>query len=861
MFRNIKLLFFHKIFRFWQRLPKGIVLVRRMSAGYMYTQPMNPHTYSISLLLFFICFGLNEQLAPTLIAQKTEVKGTLTDEGNGQPLSFANVFFQHTSVGTLSDAQGNYQLSTNLAVDTLVVSIMGYQTQYVPINSGTSQVIDLALSSEAYSLSEVIIVPPAYPIIRKAIQRKALNDRKRRPYLQYEAYTKIELGLDNLSEKVRKKAIYKPFRKIFALTDTTGDKPYLPLFLTETLSELYWQNDPKSQKEHIIASQTSGVQDESFSMMLGDINVGNVNIYEDNIVLLYDKSFVSPISKAGFRFYEYDLMDSLQLDGQWSYHIHFWPKRKQTLTFEGDIWIEQDHYAVKQVDMKIAGDANVNYITGFFIQQVHSEVKPDHWVPTQDIIMIEAEVPVPHEVRMQEVRGIRSSSYRKYQFEKPRPRPELNSTQNITIAEDALDKTADYWESHRHDSLTLHEQIASGVADSVKQLPIYQIGRTLFRGYWDLGAVEIGPLFSFYSNNPIEGNRLKFGARTADLLGPRARFSAYAAYGTGDKAMKYGGELQWLLGSRSRQLFTLNYEKDVEQLGGIQGLINNDNFLATLFSNSLGNKLNGIEAIQVGYEREWFQGFSQNVSIAHRKLTPRGQLDFTHTPNGGDPKNEIVTTELTLGTHFAWKERFVFSDLDRTSLGTRFPTVEARYTLGLQGPLGGAYNFHKLVLGFRHQIRLGRLGYIQYRLEGGKIWGTLPYPLLMIPPGNETPYFVENAFNGMDFFEFVTDEYVSGSVSYHMEGLLFNRVPLLKKLKWREVFTVRAITGSLSEANRQASNFPSFMSPLNQPYAEASVGVKNILSLLRVDALWRLSHREHPFTRGVGIRVRMDVNF
>ena len=266
------------------------------------------------------------------------------------------------------------------------------------------------------------------------------------------------------------------------------------------------------------------------------------------------------------------------------------------------------------------------------------------------------------------------------------------------------------------------------------------------------------------------------------------------------------------------------------------------------------------ERSELNYEQEWFEGFYNQLELSRKELTPRGN-DFDFIGSGGGD-NRLVSTEVSLYTHFGWKERFLSNDFDRVSLGSTFPIFDARLTLGLDGTLGGEVDYQKLVLGVSHRISLGNLGYLGYRLEGGKVWGDVPFPFLFIPPGNETFVYLPRAFNTMDFFEFIADQYVSASLSYHMEGLIFNKVPLLRKLKLREVIGVRGIAGQLGANNSSLDiRIPDVTNPLNKPFIEASVGIKNLLTLFRIDAAWRLTQRDLPSNRGFSVLIQMELGF
>ena len=793
-------------------------------------------------------------------AQEIRVSGTIRDASSKEPVGFANVFFQTSQRGAFSDSLGRFILVAppNSTEDTLVISFIGYLTQKIGINREKSQEIEVLLESQDLSLEEVLIVPPAYPIIRKTIDRKIRNDRKKFAFYDYEVYTKTELGLRNIPADAQKRGLLRPFGKVIdEFMDTTISNYYLPFFITETLSDIYYRKKPETKREHIMASKVAGTENESFSRLLGDIALG-VNIYDDNIVLLVNKSFVSPIAKSGFRYYEYDLVDSVKTGNHWVYKIHFFPKQKQSNTFQGDLWIEQHTYAVKRVDMTMAIDANINYLTHFFIHQIYEEIETDNWMPTKDSAYVEATVKVPPTMQALDFSAKRVSMYRDFTFNTPQEKEVYNSSQLTTIANDALKKPDAYWQDQRHTELSKTESEAYEVVDKAKELFFFRLLRTLARGYADMGSWELGPIGSSYSFNSIEGHRIKFGARTRKLLGEKTSLGGYAAYGFRDEEIKYGASLSRILKKSPRSVVSATYTDDLELFGSTQ--IARDDILATVSGGGLGAQLAGFKEYRLGYEQEWFEGFYNQIELSRKELTPRGD-DFDFIGSGsGD--NRLVSTEVSLYTHFGWKERFLSNDFDRISLGSTHPIFDARFTMGLDGPLDGEIDYQKLVLGVSHRISLGTLGYLRYRVEGGKIWGDVPFPFLFIPPGNETFVLLPNAYNTMDFFEFISDQYVSASLSYHMEGLIFNKVPLLRKLKLREVFAVRGIAGQLGNNNRNLDiRIPDVTNPLNKPFIEASVGIKNLLTLFRIDAAWRLTQRDLPSNRGFSVLVQMEIGF
>ncbi|MDB4285724.1 DUF5686 and carboxypeptidase regulatory-like domain-containing protein [bacterium] len=800
-----------------------------------------------------------------IYCQSQTARGIVYDSTTLSPLPYAKVIFQKGKLAVLTDENGIFFLRSRLPIDSIQVSFLGFNTQTKAITS-KEEFLEFYLYPSEFRLNEVVIVSeerenPAHPIIRKAIAHKPLNDRSRLEAYQYEAYEKTEIDINNFDEKVQKQLIFKPIQFVFEHIDTIGGTPYLPMFLTETLKDVYYKA-PKTQKEYIKATRTSGVENTGFAQLINSL-YEDVNVYENNMEV-FDKSFVSPISDAGFRYYKYYLMDSLRLDEHFCYHIYFTPKRKQELTFSGDIYLTQSSYAVKKLEAKMSQGANLNYITAFDILQINEEVGPGFWMPVKESLVATAAIFIPHEARTQEFLARKNTSYKSFVLNRPLQEGFYQNPSITEVAKVANLQTEDYWISNRHDTLSIAEKAVYTMVDSIKRAPLYKLVRTLARGYVDFGKFEIGPLFTIYSFNPIEGSRFKLGGRTTKSFSEQTLLSGYLAYGQKDERFKFGAKFKHRLSGNPRQVFTLNVSHDVEQLGLSPHTFRNDNLLASLFRINPATKLNRVPAISAEFEHEWLPGFSNKLTLSWRTLYPLGDLTFSRQLGNGQLESvpSITTSEIALSLHFAWQEKFLGQNLRRLSLGTPFPVLDAQYAGAIKGLFGGDYEYHRATVSIRQKIKLGRTGKIRYRLEGGKIWGEVPYPLLKVHTGNETFFYDTWAFNTMNFFEFVSNEYALGSLSYHMEGWLLNKLPLVRKLKWREVFSTKAVMGRLSPEDRQEMILPVFIHSLNdKPFSEVSVGIENIFRFLRVDAIWRLNYLDNPDIRRFKVKFRIDVDF
>lgn len=799
-------------------------------------------------------------------SQTTKVRGKVTDASTGEAMPFVNVHFIGTKSGTSTAIDGTYTLETYYVSDSLQASFIGYKAMSKAVRRDRDQVINFELtpSSVEIEAAEVIATDeenPAHPIVRGILRNRDINNREKLEAYEYELYNKVEFDLNNITEEFRDRRIFRPFEFIFENLDSTQEKVYLPIFMMESLSNFYYRKNPKTEKEIINATKVSGVENQSVSQFLGDM-YQNVNIYDNNIIV-FGKSFVSPISSLGFGFYKYYLMDSTFIENKWCYQIKFLPRRKQELTFEGDFWVNDTTYAIKEVDATIAEDANINWIYGLNVRQEYDEVEHEVWMLTKDQLVVDFNIAD----KTMGFYGRKTTTYKDFVINTPRSDDFYRGISDVIVADDATKKDASFWVDARHIGLTENEVSVYNMVDSLKTIPQFRTIAdviTLFvSGHYVIGNFELGPYYTLYSFNPVEGNRFRLGGRTSNQFSTRLMLEGYTAYGLRDQRFKYGGGLTYMLSKQPRMVIGFSGKRDVEQLGQAEGAFREDNVLSSLFRRNPANKLTNVEQYRGFFEREWFYGLSNQLIVSHRNLKPLGALSYEKYNDAKNivPVNALTTTEVTLYTRFAYKEKFVSGEFERVSLGTKYPTLEIAYTLGIPELWGSDYESQKLIVRVKDKIRFGPLGYVKLRVEGGKIWGNLPYPLLQLHQGNETFFYDESAFNTMNFFEFVSDEWASASVTYHMDGLVLNKIPLFRRLKWREVISAKGVVGGFDPQNENELLLPENTYTLTKPFVEAAIGIENIFKVLRVDALYRLSYLDNPDIVKFGIRAKLQVDF
>ncbi len=810
------------------------------------------------LLLFAMLSCFN-----AIYGQQYIIKGKIFAAETKEALPFVPVIIKGISIGTQTDFDGNYIIKTDKIGDSLVASYVGYKKLSRAINKNLKiQEINMPLQADGgISLNEVIVTMgenPALRIVRNAVKAKEKNNKVNLPSYEFEAYNKLEFDLTRIPKETRDKKIFKPIKFIFDNVDSvnSGEKPSLPFFIVESLSEFYYKSNPSRKKEVIKASKITGVENSSISQVLGDM-YQNVNIYNNN-VLVFNKQIPSPISENALFYYKFILEDSAFQDNHYVYHIRFKPKRIQELSFTGNMWIADTTWGIKRIEMSLPKDANINFInTASFIQEY---IYVDSaWMLKKDRLIIDF-APTKKSIGFY---GRKTSSYKNITINKPKPDKFYEFSDAIDVAEDATKKSDEYWQQNRHDSLTSRELKVFKMIDTIQSLPVYKTWVDFFYllvvGYKQFNNFEIGPYSNLVSFNRVEGWRFRFGGRTSDKFSKWYELKAYVAYGLKDEKWKYSlGFKSFITKKPSRQLIGMNLKSDYEILGQSTNGYSQDNVLASFFRVNPLTNLTRVDFAEAWYEREWFQGLTSRFTLVGRTFTPLGTNKYlAYTSNGsiGEVEN-INNTEARINIRFAWKEKYVGDGFQRASIGTIYPIIQLNYSKSLRNAFKGEYDYHKVTMRVTDRIRITPiLGYTDYTIEAGKIFGTVAYPIMELHGGNETLIYDEMAYNMMNYYEFASDQFAALGIYHHFDGLFFNKIPLLRKAKLREVVTFKSVWGSVENKNRTSLLFPSTLKALDKgPYMEASAGIENILKVFRVDALWRLSYQRTRAIDNFGVK-------
>ncbi len=823
-------------------------------------------------------------------AQSITITGKMTDAHTEEPIPFGSVYVPGSTIGTTSDMDGNYKLTLQNRPDTLVGSCIGYEKVKISPSSAPNQTINFQLDRKA-SLKEVVIHAgenPALIVLRRVQRNKISNNKDKLSSYSYEVYNKLEVDLNKINNKMENNKILKPFNFVYNYIDSTSeDKPYLPMYLTESLSDYYYRKNPKATKEVIKASRLAGGENESISQFLGTM-YQDVNIYDSRMNLM-GVDFISPIANSGTLFYRYEMIDTNYIDGRLCYQISFSPKRAGENTFVGDMWINDTSWAVKRISMTVAKGANVNFVSRVSIYQDYIPVNDSIWLSKKEkfiVDFISAKKDAPG------LTGRKTTSFKNYKVNVASIDTVFKDKLDIVLQDNSGKRNEEYWNTVRHDSLSRNEKNIYKLVDTIQKVPAFkhysQLFTTLGTGYYVKNYFEYGPYYDIYARNHVEGHRLGFGGRTSNLFSTKLMLSAFVAYGIADKKLfkdsldgaatnklKYDISALYVFNKLPRCEAKLRYLNDVVTYNQLDEELGENN-LFSAFARRVPSpsKLVGNEETTLYFLKEWKLGIGEKISYRQSFLHPYFYNPFVNPQPGQrilfNPTPYFVNSEVSLTTRFAWHEKFIAGEFLRSSIGSDYPIVSLELRQGLKGVLNSQFSYTKARLQLDDNFRTGVIGDCYYSLVAEKTWGTLPVVLLGVLPGNDTYYYDKYAFNNMNRYEFVADEYVTLRVNQYFGGFPFSLIPLMKKLKWRSFVGGRAAIGNMSEANRKANLYyaagptPWFGIPNKGPYTELSCGIENIFKVLRLDFVWRLNYLNktlYPLSSPLGLKFSFQVEF
>lgn len=801
----------------------------------------------LCLTLFSICAS----------AQLKRVSGQVFDKQSEEPIAFASVFFKRSSIGVSCDSAGrfSFQVADWPDGDTLEIANVGYYSTYIPASIlKDSSAVVVYLETLPAQTEAVVRVKynRALWFWKKVIARKPFNQKSRFDNYSYEVYNKIEIDLNNIDrQKLEKNPALKPLNFIFNYTDSTSEsKPFLPVYLTETISDYYYQKQPYRTREVIKASRAKGINNESVLKQLG-ATYQNIDVYK-NLIPVLDKSFISPFSENGDKYYNFKLADTQYLGNRRLIHLLFSPKRKGENTFEGDVYVNDTTFAIQKITLRPGTDVNLNFVKGLTLIQEFKPINDSVWFLYKDKFVVDI---TPAGTDFMGLKAKKTTTYKKVSFNDSSITAELNkgsASEDIIMLSDRQNLPDSFWLQHRFEPLNKNEQDALSLLDTLYKNKTFNRYRNIIdfgtTGTKYIGNFVIGPWYYWLTNNTWEGTRVRFDLATNRGFSENWYFNGYLAYGFKDRQYKGKLEARYQFSREPWRYLSVSYRSDIDNGQIVYDQLGSDNLFASFLRKpGIPPKFQKIEEKKIEYFTETWKNFSFRITATNKNYSPLLNLpDATFFVQKG--REPFSTFETSVKLRFAYQERFIIENFSRSSFGSEYPIVELGYAHGFQGVLNSSNKYDRLDLTISDYLKIPPYGSFYYNFFAGKVFGTVPYQLLAQQPGNDWYYYSKYSFNLMNRFEYVTDRYAGFNFEHNVGSGIFRYVPLTRKMKLRQFWEVKAVVGNLSTQNKQlnfVSDYP-FKSLDGKLYMEVGTGIDNIFKFFRIDCIWRVLPQPLP---------------
>jgi hypothetical protein len=838
------------------------------------------------VILLLCIFGIRAQTT------SFAVSGIVIDSLSGKAIESVAISFEKGKVGTLTNQKGEFRLSNNKqSRSILLFSAMGYKSKQLAISPGRSYILRIKLVSEGIRINEVVIKPskekyskkdnPAVELIKKVIANKDKNIVETEDYYRYSQYERIFFALNDFNPN---KGLLKSQKYLAKYTDTSGidGRRILPYTVREYYKDVYHQKSPKETKKIVIGYNQQGVDknmdNAGFSTFTDEV-FKDINI-RDNQINMFLLGFVGPLNNnSSVNFYKWYIRDTVNIDQKQYIQLGFLPFNTRDVGFSGEIFVRADStYAIKKVLLRFPRKANINFVKTILINQEFEQLESGLWAPYKFTTMVDFEYKKLGKLYVQKDQTF--SDYKTGTNYK-----QVFSTSDPEIKLQGFNKKdKQFWEENRPAKVAKDLRLDSMMMEANKNKYVrlsIKVADFISSGYYhtiwnpEKNKLDIGTAQTFYSTNNLEGNRFRLSALTTANFNRNLFLYGYGAYGTQDNKWKYSGEIAWAFKKREqikdefpRNNITLSYKYDVNTLGQRYLQATRDNFLQSFRIRDVDN-MTYERSIELNYVKEWQKGFSVSMSARTEDQRAAGYLRFDYANENGvpTPLESLKTTEIGLTLRYAHNEKFVQLKRRRQTVPTESTIFTLENTWGLKDVLAGKYNYHVMGFSLDKAKWVPPFGQVFFSMKAEKIWGEVPFPLLLTPNANNSYTLLRGSFNLITPLEFINDRQLTWMVDYHMGGWLFNRIPLIKSLKLREVFGFHGLLGDLNNKNNpdfnsQALVFPGITHQMgNTPYMEYNIGIENIFNLIRVDYVRRLNYLNHPNIDKNGIRIGFTMSF
>jgi hypothetical protein len=841
---------------------------------------MHNYTFKFFVVLF-------SSLLSVFIMQAQSIfvfSGKVTDSLN-RALPNATVHLAGIPGGTITKADGTFTITSSKWANAIEVTHAGFERVSMPLVKSQITGLNFQLKQHVSLLNDVVVTvaamdkEPGKRFMKKVIAAKNQNNPDRFSSYSYRQYKRHELLVNNLdSVKRNNKGLKNLAINIYRSTDSANTKStQLPVYFSETISNKYHAIFPAIEKENILAKKTLGLQTDNLLRKLDKFNF-NFNVY-DNWLIIFSQTYASPLSSTAFDYYNFYFSDSSLVNGKKQYRVHFAPRQKFERAFTGSLWINDSSFSISKIDMHLSKTANLNFINDIHYTQEYamsfdSATKQSAYMPFKYTAAIDFEtgaalIGIPAKAKEKTVRLIANNTvvidHIQFAGNGDAAINKMNSEATVELEKDDA-----YWTHNRPDSLSRHERNIYIMADSLKRNTKYKNDTRLIAalgiGYWDVqNKLRFGPLTSIISSSVAEGMRSRVGFWTLPGISKKLNVNGYLAYGTKDKRLKSHLALQYLWNpvrwSKTSISGTNDYNYPIEK----DDESDDDNILTSLVRKKVPSTNIFVRSIALKHEQYISKNITAKLSLEYKELRPVFHFTYhpidkvTDQPIDSVNSSRLPVAESSIGFRFAKNQRTAIFNYNRVMLDNYNPVVTFNFIYGIE--TGNAqFAYEKINAGLEQRLRLPPKAIFYYKLNVGKTFGTAPYLLLDVPAGNESHMDSRYLFNTMLPYEYAADQFMSLHTRLYTGGTLFDKIPLLNKMGWRERFSFNAFMGSMTDANKTYNNNAQFSVTGNKPFMETGVGIENIFHLLSLDYFWRLTPGALDAGKG-GLFVGLKVAF
>ena len=834
-------------------------------------------------------------LTQQMMAQQ-KISGRVIDV-DGFAVPYASVQYRGHRIAVSSDGEGRFSIEKHEGW-MLTVSALSYKTQTVKVDANTN-FLEIKLKDDSRRLSEVVVKSkrgkykrkdnPAVELMRRVIAAKKKTDLANHPYYQYDKYQKITLALNDLSKEQLEG---KFFSKRQYLLDQVEKSPYngkltLPVSVDETVSQHIYRKDSKSEKDIIKGQQTNGIGQviqtgEILSTTMKDVFT-DVDIYDDYVRLL-QYPFPSPIGRTAISFYHYYIEDTVYVERDLCYHLQFIPANSQDFGFRGELYVTADSTLhVKKCNLYMPHNSDVNWVKDMKIEQEFTRLDNGEWVLSKDDMVAE----IHTNKVLQDLLVVRNTRLTDYSFDEL-PKVLFKGKAKVRHDIDAMNRDEAYWNKYRQVDLTKSESSMDSFIHRMENSKGFKwiiLGvKALMENYVEIGSgpggkkskFDLGPVNTYLSKNYVDGIRLRLAGRTMAALNPHFFWNGYAAYGTKSNDWYTGHVFTYSLNKKKNSPFefpmrniTFEVSRDIMSPSDDNLEHNKDNIFMTFRAATQDEMfLYHRQRLAFTYETDW--GLRFNTGIRWQSNRTAGNLHY-FTLDGNEVK-KIRMTDINVGINYNPGVTYVNTKQQRLPINLDSPEIGISHTMGFKGFMGGQYHSNITKVSIYKRQWLGSFGYLDFHAVGQAQWNKVPFPMLILPPVNLSYFESEASVSLMRDWEFLNDRQVFASLSWDMNGKLLNRIPLIKKLKWREYFAVKGVWGNLTDKNNpyleknqgdtELFKFPSKSHVMNNtPYWECVAGVHNIFKFFAVEYVRRLTYLNNENISKWGIRFGFSMTF